>query len=314
VPFGDDFSDSVILAEGYVMKPGESLISPTRNNVSAGYFETMGIGVVQGRYFDSRDTAQSPPVIIIDQKLARKFWPGQDPVGRRMFSPGSAEELLKPGPNSRFYTVVGVVEDVPMYGLADESRRVGAYYHPLAQNPSAFQVVARTTLQAESIAAAIRKEIASLDPEAPFYNVTTMRDVLDESLVSRRLPMLLAVAFGVVALFLSAIGIYGVLAYQVAQRRREIGIRMALGSSVRNVFGLVLADGAKIVTIGLAFGMAGAYFAGSYIESQLFGVRAWDPFVIAAVAVLLAAVSFIAVSIPARRAARVSPVIALAGE
>ena len=314
LPFGNDFSDSVILAEGYVMKPGESLISPTTNNVSAGYFETMGIALVSGRYFDQRDTAQSPASIIVDQKLARKFWPNQDPVGRRMFAPGSPEELLKPGPNSRYFTVVGVVEDVPMLGLADESRRVGAYYYPLPQNPGSFSVVARTTLDPESLASSIRKEIASLDPEVPFYNVTTMRDVLDESLVSRRLPMLLAIAFGVVALFLSAIGIYGVLAYQVAQRRREIGIRMALGSSVRGVFGLVLADGAKIVTIGLALGLAGAYLSGTYIEAQLFGVRALDPMVIAAVAILLAVVSFVAVSIPARRAARVSPVIALAGD
>jgi len=314
LPFGKDFSDSVILAEGYVMSPGESLISPTTNVVSAGYFETMEIGLVHGRYFDQRDTAAAPSAIIVDQKLARKFWPGQDPVGRRMFAPGSPDELLKPGPNSRYYTVVGVVEDVPMYGLAEESRRVGAYYWPITQSPTGFSVVARTSLDAESAGAAIRTAIAALDPEVPFYNVTTMRDVLDESLVSRRLPMLLAIAFGVVALFLSAVGIYGVLAYQVAQRRREIGIRMALGSPVRTVFGLVMRDGARIVGVGLMAGLAGAWLLRTYIESLLFGVRALEPVVIAAVAILLTLVSFVAVSIPARRAARVNPVIALAGE
>ena len=311
LPFGKDFSDSVILAEGYVMRPGESLISPTMNRVSSGYFETMDIRLVSGRYFNESDTPASPLVIIVDEKLARKFWPGQDPVGRRMFSPGSAEELLKPGPNSRWYTVAGVVEDVPMYGLAEESRRVGAYYFPMAQNPSGVTVVARTSLEPEAIAGAIRKEIAAIDPELAFYNVTPMQDVLDESLVNRRLPMVLAVAFGAVALFLSAIGIYGVLAYQVAQRRREIGIRMALGSSVRAVFGLVIVDGAKIVGIGLALGLAGAFAMGTYIESQLFGVKALDPVVMAVVAVVLALVSFVAVSIPARRASRVNPVIAL---
>ena len=314
VPFGGDFSDSVILAEGYVMKPGESLISPTTNVVTPAYFETMGIGLVEGRYFDTRDTATSQSVIIVDQKLARKFWPGKSPIGRRMMEPSSPEDLVKPGPNARYHTVIAVVEDVPMYGLADESRRVGAYYYPMTQRPTGFSVVARTPLEPASLAETIRREIAAIDPEVPFYNVETMRDVLDESLVNRRLPMMLAIAFGVVALFLSAIGIYGVLAYQVAQRRREIGIRMALGSSVRSVFGLVLADGARIVAIGLALGLAGSYLLGSYIETQLFGVRALDPWVIASVGVLLAAVSFAAVAIPARRAARVSPVIALASQ
>jgi predicted lysophospholipase L1 biosynthesis ABC-type transport system permease subunit len=232
-----------------------------------------------------------------------------------MFSPGSAEELLKPGPNSRFYIVVGVVDDVPMYGLADEERRVGAYFFPATQSPPAnFSFVARTGLEGDAAAAAIRREIAAVDPELPLYDVRMMTERLDESLVSRRMPMLLALAFGAVALFLSAIGIYGVLAYQVAQRRREIGIRMALGSSVRAVFGLVLADGAKIVAVGLALGLAGALVTGSYIESQLFGVDALDPVVIGAVGVILAVVSFVAVMIPARRAAKVNPVIALAGE
>jgi len=315
LPFGNDFSDSVILAEGYVMSPGESLISPTTNAVSAGYFETMKIPLVSGRYFDARDTATSPVVAIVDRKLARKFWPGQDPIGRRLFAPGSPDELLKPGPNSRFYIVVGVVDDVPMYGLADEERRVGAYFFPATQSPPGnFSFVARTALEGDTAAAAIRREIAAVDPELPLYDVRMMTERIDESLVSRRMPMLLALAFGAVALFLSAIGIYGVLAYQVAQRRREIGIRMALGSSVRAVFGLVLADGAKIVAVGLALGLAGALVTGSYIESQLFGVDALDPVVIGAVGAILAVVSFVAVMIPARRAAKVNPVIALAGE
>jgi predicted permease len=314
VPFGGDYSDSVILAEGYVMTPGESLISPTTNSVSPDYFETMRIPLGSGRAFDARDTAASPRVVIVDRKLARKFWPGKDPVGRRLFSPDGAD-LTKPGPNSTFYTVVGVVEDVPMYGLAEEDTRVGAYYFPLAQDPpGSFSFVARTSLASEAAAAAIRKEIAAIDPEVPFYGVQMMDERIAESLVSRRMPMLLAVAFGVVALFLSAIGIYGVLAYQVAQRRREIGIRMALGSTIGAVFGLVLRDGAKIVIAGLVLGLAGAFLTSRYIETQLFGVRALDPAVIASVAVILAVVSFAAVAIPARRAARVNPVIALAGE
>ena len=315
LPLGGDYSDSVILAEGYVMKPGESLISPTNNRVSPGYFETMKMALVSGRAFDARDTATAPRVAIVDQKLAKKFWPGQDPVGRRMFSPSGADDLTKPGPKSTFYTVVGVVKDVPMYGLADEDKRVGAYFFPLAQDPPGnFSFVARTALPSEAATSAMRKAIASIDPEIPLYGVQTMDEILEESLVSRRMPMLLALAFGAVALFLSAIGIYGVLAYQVAQRRREIGIRMALGSTINAVFGLVLRDGAIIVAAGLVLGLGGAFLTSRYIETQLFGVRALDPMVIGSVAAILAAVSFVAVSIPARRAARVNPVVALAGD
>lgn len=316
LPLGGDYSDSVIMAEGYQMTPGESLVSPITNSVSAGYFETMKIGLVSGRVFDARDAANAPRVVIVDRKLAGKFWPDRDPIGARMFTPdGSTGDMRKPGPNSTFYTVVGVVENVPIFGLTEEGARVGAYYFPLAQSPSGTTgLVVRTSLATEAASNAIRREIAALDPELPFYNVRSMSDRIDESLVDRRMPMVLAMAFGIVALFLSAIGIYGVLAYQVAQRRREIGIRMALGSSVRSVFGLVLADGATIVAIGLVLGLAGAYLSGSYIQSQLFGVRALDPLVILTVGVLLAVVSFIAVSIPARRAARVNPVVALAGD
>jgi len=315
LPMAGDFSDSVILAEGYVMSPGESLISPTRSSISPGYFEAMKIPLAFGRYFDARDTATSPNVIIVDRKLARRFWGDTDPVGRRMFSPGSAEELLKPGPNSRFYTVAGVIEDVKMYGLDQEEKRVGAYYFPMAQNPSGgLCIVARTSLAPEAASDAIRREVASIDPELPLYDVRLMTQRMDESLVSRRMPMLLAIAFSAVALFLSSVGIYGVLAYQVAQRRREIGIRMALGSSVRAVFGLVLGDGIRIVTLGLALGLAGAFATGRYIETQLFGVDALNPLVIVSVALMLATVSLVAVSIPARRAARVNPVIALAGD
>lgn len=315
LPLGGSFNDSVILAEGYVMQPGESLISPTRMAVSAGYFETMKIALVSGRLFDARDTPTSPNVIIIDRKLAQRFWPGQDAVGRRMYQPGSNDELLRPGPNSTFHTIVGVVDDVKTHGLDAERTRVGAYYFPLPQRAAyGLSVVARTAISGEAATDAIRREISAIDPELPLFNVEMMTDRLNESLVTRRLPMLLALGFGAVALFLSAIGIYGVLAYQVAQRRREIGIRMALGSSVKAVFGLVLGDGVKIVAVGLAIGLVGAIATGRYIETQLFDVDALDPIVIASVAALLAIVSFVAVSIPARRAARVNPVIALSGE
>jgi ABC-type antimicrobial peptide transport system permease subunit len=157
----------------------------------------------------------------------------------------------------------------------------------------------------------LRSKIAAIDAELPLYGVRTMVERMDDSLISRRVPMLLAMAFATVALLLSAIGVYGVLAYQVAQRRREIGIRMALGSTTREVFALVLRDGLKIAAVGLTVGLAGTYFVGQAMQSQLYDVAPMEPAVVGAVAFVLTAVALAATIIPARRASRVNPLTAL---
>jgi putative ABC transport system permease protein len=312
IPFGGDFSSSVILAEGYQMKPGESLISPTQTIVSDGYFETMKIPLVRGRSFKASDTATSPRVVIVDERLARKFWPDRDPIGRRMYLPENTKDVLAITPETKFLEVVGVVKEVQLLPPGAPFDPVGAYYFPYSQTPErAFVVSVRTSLDPEALTNTVRKTVMSIDPELPVFDVRTMAARFDEALISRRVPMLIAVAFGVVALFLSAIGIYGVLAYGVTQRRREIGIRMALGSTRGQVFGLVLGDGARIVGIGLALGLAGAYFVGKAMEKQLFQVAPSDPWVIATVIVTLSAIALIAVAIPARRAARVNPTVTL---
>ncbi|HTL43277.1 MAG TPA: ABC transporter permease [Vicinamibacterales bacterium] len=312
LPLGDDHSDSVILAEGYTMKPGESLISPFRTRVTPGYFAAMGIPVKVGRPFTASDTDKSPRVIIIDEKLAAKFFGTEDPVGRRMWQPDKPEELSKgPGPKSDFYTIVGVVGSVRMLGLTEKGD-VGAYYFPNSQNTMrGMTLVVRSSVEPDSLASSIRRQVSSLDPELPLFAVQSMTARIDESLLNRRTPMLLAVLFAAIALFLASVGIYGVLAYQVSQRRREIGIRLALGSDGTRIFRLVVREGLVLLGAGVAGGLVGAFVIRRAVESQLYGITALDPRVLVSVAVVLGVVAFVACAVPARRAARIDPVIAL---
>jgi predicted permease len=312
LPLGEDHSDSVIMAEGYVMKPGESLISPFETRVTPGYFEAMRIPLKAGRLFAASDTANSPKVVIIDERLATRFFGTSDPVGRRMWQPDKAEELSKgPGPTSHFFTIVGVVGSVRMLGLT-EKEDVGAYYFPNAQDPiRGMTLVVRSAITPDALTQSIRRDVTEVDPELPFYAVQSMTARVDESLLDRRTPMLLAVLFAGIALFLASVGIYGVLAYQVSQRRREIGIRLALGSDGARIFQLVVREGLVLLGAGVVGGLAGAFLIRRAMQSQLFGVTALDPTVLVTVAVLLGGVAFIACAVPARRAARIDPLVAL---
>jgi predicted permease len=313
LPLGGNYSDSVILAEGYAMRPGESLVSPFNTSVSPGYFEAMKIPLRRGRLFSASDDERAPKVLIIDERLATRFWKDADPVGRRMWKPESPEELSAgPGPKSHFYTVVGVVGNVRTTGLT-EKEPVGMYYYPHPQNARrGMTLVVRTAGDPGSAINSIRQQVTAIDPELPFFAVKPMQVRVDESLVSRRTPMLLATLFGTIALFLAAVGIYGVLAYQVAQRRKEIGIRMALGGDGRRIFGLIVSEGVWLLALGLGAGLAGAFGIRRAIETQLFGVQPMDPTVLASVTAILGAVALIACAVPARRAARIDPLRALA--
>jgi ABC-type antimicrobial peptide transport system permease subunit len=194
-------------------------------------------------------------------------------------------------------------------------RTVGAYYMPIAQSEArSVGLAVRTSQDPTSVTGAIRAQIAAVDPELPFYSVRTMSERVDLSLVDRRTPMLLALTFAAVALFLAAIGIYGVLAYQVSQRAREIGIRMALGAATSSIFRMVLREGATIVAAGVAVGLLGAFLLRQTLQSQLYEVGAMDPTVIAVVGLVLLVVALAAILLPARRAARVDPVHALMGQ
>jgi len=315
IPFGGNNSDSVIFAEGYVMRPGESVVSPNQIVVTDGYFESLHVPLIEGRFFDARDTADSLRVLIIDQRLARKFWPGSSPIGKRMWRPNSAKDIIQPSANSRWFTVVGVVGNVKLRALVDPDERVGAYYFPYEQSPRDDLTFAlRIAAEPSAIVAGLRKAILEIDAELPLFDLQTMAERIAESLVTRKSPMLLAMGFGLIALFLSGVGIYGVMAYMVAQRTREIGIRIALGSSAERIFKMILGEGILLLAIGFVLGLGGIFALAKYVESILFGVRPMDPIVLASVAGILAAVALVACTLPARHATKVDPITALRQE
>jgi len=312
IPFGDNHSDSVILAEGYTMAPGESLVSPSRIIASPGYFKALGIPLLRGRFFDDRDTPDSQKTVIVDERLAKKFWSGRDPLGHRLYFPSNMKDPMAVGPKTEFYTVVGVVGTVKERGLVGADGRVGAYYFPFAQAPRRrITLAVRAAGDPQAVVPAVRQALAAIDPEMPLYDVRTMSQRVEDSLERRRTPMVLAVAFGVLALFLSAVGIYGVLAYQVTQRSREIGVRLALGATRGGVFALILREGVAITAVGLAVGLAGVVALRQVLQAQLYGIGALDPAVLALVVLLLAAVALVACLLPAGRATRIDPNVAL---
>jgi predicted permease len=313
VPFGGNFNKNVILAEGYVMKPGESLLAPMQVSVSPGYFEAMGTRLKRGRFFTEQDTGGSPRVVIVDERLARRFWPDTDPLGRRLFEP-SDEDLTKIDPKASSWTVVGVIEDMRLAELAGKEQPLGTYYFSLNQSTSQhFTIAAKSTVDQAALTKTLRHEMMKIDPDVPLFDIRTMDERTRLSLTSQRAALVLGLVFGGVALFLAAIGIYGVLAYLVAQRTREIGIRIALGSSAVDVFKLVLREGIVLVSLGLALGVAGSASIRTFLESQIYGVRPMDPFVLATVMLGLTVVALAACAIPARGATRVDPVQVLNG-
>jgi ABC-type antimicrobial peptide transport system permease subunit len=213
---------------------------------------------------------------------------------------------------TEFFTVVGIVSEMKQRSLTDGDRAVGSYFFPLAQEPQqGLTFVVRSSGDTTALASALRREIAAIDAQLPVFEMQPMTYWTARSLADRRGPALLSMVFGFVALFLSAIGIYGVLAYLVAQRRKEIGIRVALGSSAAAVFRLVLREGLVLVGIGLVLGGIGSLLLRQTLESLLFGVSATDPLVLLLVSGVLGAVAVVACCVPARRATKIDPLVAL---
>jgi predicted permease len=315
IPLGSSHDDSVILAEGYQMKQGESLISPLNISVTPSYFEALGIKMVRGRSFDDRDNDTAPRVIIVDERLAQHFWPDRDPIGRRMYMPADAKDLMKIDEHTVWLTVVGVAKTLRYENLDGSGAPFGAYYFPSSQQPArTFTFALKTAGDSGSALRALRAEISRIDPDLAIFDAHSMSERIDLSLSSRRTSMVLANAFGGVALFLASLGIYGVLAYLVAQRTREIGIRVALGSTKAAILRLVLAEGFKLVAIGFLLGVIVAASLQKAVASEIYGIRPLDPLVLVSVMALLAAVALAASTVPVRRATRVDPIVALRAE
>ena len=313
LPFSWDSSSSVIVAEGYTPAPGESVVSPSQLYVTPGYLESLRVQLRRGRFFTDADGTDTTRAIIVDERLAARFWPGADPIGRRMYLPERPDDLVTPGPTVKFMRVVGVVAAVKLKGLVEgEQARAGAYYMPFAQNPSreiAFAVRSRGDLSTAT--AAVQRALSEVDPDTQPYDVFTMSERISRSLDQRRAPMVLSISFGAVALLLASVGLYGVLAYQVSQRTREIGIRMALGSDAGRILRLVLNEGLLLVVVGLGTGLMAAVLLRDVIASQLYGVGALDPLVMAVTIGVLTLTSLAACFGPARRASKVCPIVAL---
>lgn len=316
LPFSSDESSRVIFPEGYAPVRGETVVSPHQLSVSPGYLEALRIPLRRGRLFTASDSASSPRVVIVDEALSQRFWPDTDPIGRRMYFPQRPEDVANPGPDVIWLRVVGVLSAVKLKGLVEgeEQARAGAYYVPFAQNPSrnvGFAIRTRDGADTSGVTAAVQRALAEVDPEMQLFDVVPMPERVERSLNPRRAPMLLSLGFGLVALLLASVGIYGVLAYQVVQRTREIGIRLAVGSDAAGVLRLILGEGLLLVVIGLVGGVAGAIALRSVIASQLYGVSPLDPLVMIAVMLIMAIASLTACVGPAMRASKVDPVVAL---
>ena len=248
----------------------------------------------------------APPVALVNETMARRFWPDRDPVGRRMRT-GSTDA---PGP---WMTVVGVVADVKQYGLDSEQKT--QFYRPLRQLPlRPLSLVVRTAAEPAGLTPALRQAFASVDADLPIDKVRPMGQLLDDASAPKRLSFLLLGSFAATALLLAAVGIYGVLAFSVAQRTQEIGIRMALGARRRDVLWMVFGQGLRLALAGVALGVTAAFGVTRLMSGLLFGVSPTDPATLVAVSALLLGVALLACVVPARRATRVDPMVSLRSE
>ena len=290
-----------ITVDGYVPKAaGEDLIIASSGYVSPDYFRAMGIPLLKGRYFDDRDIRGAPDVAIVDDKLAERFWPGQDPLGKRM----------RRGDSGPWRTVVGVVADTKEYEV-DGEPPITAFYPNRQLGVGTRYLVIKTRADVAGISSAVTREVQALDADLPVFDVNTMDERLADSLARRRFSMFLLVVFAVCASLLAAIGIYGVVSFWVSQRTRELGIRAALGARQADIMQLVIRQVVVLVVVGITVGLAASFGLTRVMSSLLFGVSATDGVTYGLLAALLGIVPLVATYVPARRAAGVPPIVAL---
>jgi putative ABC transport system permease protein len=299
------FSDEVstLYFEGRPEPPPGEEVGALHYRSSQEFFETLGIPLLAGRTFDSRDRHGSPLVTVVSEGFVQTYLPDQNPLGVRMRDGRDGEPM----------EIVGVVADVEHYGLGQPS--LTQYYTPYAQNPSNIvSFVVQASVPPETLLETVRHEVGVVDPDLPLVGLRTMRKALWEAISLPRFRTALMTAFGAVALMLAAVGLYGVLSYTVALRTREIGIRVALGADKGSVLALVLREGTTLVLTGVTLGLLGSAALSRILDSMLYGVGSWDPTIFASVPVILTLVAGAAMMVPALRAARVNPARTLAEE
>jgi putative ABC transport system permease protein len=274
--------------------------------VSTNYLQTMNVPLRSGRYFQTSDNAQSMPVAIINETMARQYWPGENALGRRF-------KLGDPDENVPWVQIIGIVADIRQMGL-DEPVKAEMYF-PYQQGQQIWYVprdlVIRTSGDTSNLVGSVRQAIREVDPDQPVSNIATMADVLGTEAAQRRMGMIMLVGFAALALLLASLGIYGVLAYFVTQHTAEIGVRQALGATPRNILFLVLKKGMGLTLAGICIGLVGAFVLTRLMSSLLFGVKASDPLTFVTVPLVLGLVALLACLIPARRATRIDPLVAL---
>jgi putative ABC transport system permease protein len=305
VPFGSNRGGGAFEIEGRDPNRG-GRAGAQFASVSTGYFQTLRIPLVRGRVFTEQDAEKAMPVAVVSESLVRKFFANEDPVGRRIRIPGRTQ----PGP---WTTIVGVVRDVKTEAL--DALDSPILYRPMLQASSLnTTLLVRGGGSPAALGAAIEKEVRAADPELPIYGVRTMDEAMASTVSQRRFAMNLLLLFAVTALLLSAIGVYGVIAFSVAQRRHEIGIRMALGARPGDVQRLLLTQGARLALMGVGIGLAGAFLLTGALSALLYGVSPRDPLTFGGIAALLTAVALLACYLPARGASRLDPIQALRSE
>ncbi|HET7841811.1 MAG TPA: ADOP family duplicated permease [Terriglobia bacterium] len=285
--------------------PGSNSVQMNRLAVSPSYFYALEIPLLKGRTFTGRDDAQARSVAVVNDALARRLWPGGDAVGKVMPIPGGLAD--------RNMTIVGVVGNIHHNGPGEDVE--SEIYVPYLQLPQgSMQLGVRTAMDPDSLISAIRGVVAEVDPEQPISHVTTLEQTLAETVAPRRFNTLLLGIFAAIALALATVGIYGVIAYSVTQRTHEVGIRMALGAGRGDVLRLVMGEGVRLAVIGVGLGIAGAFGLTRFLANFLYGIRPTDPVTFISVSLILAAVAMLACYLPARRATKVDPIVALRHE
>jgi putative ABC transport system permease protein len=303
LPLSGNNSSGSFRIEGRVVPPGQSPPHGDRWAATTDYFSTMKIPIIRGRFFDDRDTMESQPVAIIDESMQRKYWPNEDPVGKRITFQGGQN-------NPIWREIVGMVGHVKHNGLEGESRV--QYYIPHSQVQNAgMNLVVRTNVDPASLSGAVRGAISQMDKDLPVFRVRTMEQFVNDSTAPRRFALTLVAIFAAVALALAAVGLYGVLSYSITQRSHEIGIRVALGAQVRDVLRLVVGQGMLLALAGVVLGSVAAFLLTKLMANLLFNVTPSDPLTFATIAFLLTLVALLACFVPARKATKVDPIEAL---